>query len=73
MTRKCLPLVAVLVGLLLLGLAAIAAAQSQPQLIDDSQLHALSDHNRRSRRFGPPFRCPRPDPALFISMTHNLR
>src|SRR5215469_11441347 len=42
MIRKCLPLVAVLVGLLLLGLFEIAVAQSQPQVIDDSQLHALS-------------------------------
>jgi hypothetical protein len=42
MIRKCLPLVAVLVGLLLFGLFEIAVAQSQPQVIDDSQLHALS-------------------------------
>ena len=42
MIRKCLPLVAILAALLSLGLAEIGAAQSQPQVIDDSQLHALS-------------------------------
>jgi len=42
MIRKCLPLVAVLVGLLLFGLAEIAAAQSEPQVIADSQLQALT-------------------------------
>jgi hypothetical protein len=42
MLRRRLPLAAVLVGLLLFGLAEIAAAQSTPQKIDDSQLHALS-------------------------------
>jgi hypothetical protein len=42
MIRKGLPLVAVLVGLLLFGFAEIAAAQSEPQVIDDSQLQALT-------------------------------
>src|SRR6201982_3170265 len=42
MISKRLPLVAVLVGLLLFGLAEDAAAQSQPRVFDDSQLHALS-------------------------------
>lgn len=42
MIRKRLPLAAVLVGLLLFGLAEIAAAQAVPQQIDDSQLNALS-------------------------------
>jgi hypothetical protein len=42
MIRKCLPLVAAFVGLLLLGLAEIAAAQSEPQVIDDSQMQALT-------------------------------
>jgi hypothetical protein len=41
MIRKCLPFVAALVGVLL-GLAEIAAAQSAPQVIDDSQLRALT-------------------------------
>ena len=40
--RKHLPVDAVLVGLLLFGLAEIAAAQSEPQVIDDSQLQAVS-------------------------------
>jgi hypothetical protein len=42
MIRKRLPLVTVLVGLLLFGFAEIAAAQSEPQVIDDSQLQALT-------------------------------
>jgi len=42
MIRKCLPFVAVLVGVLVFGLAEIAAAQSAPQVIDDSQLKALT-------------------------------
>jgi len=42
MIRKWLPFVAVLVCLLLVGLAGIVAAQSAPQVIDDSQLKALS-------------------------------
>jgi hypothetical protein len=42
MTRKWLPFVAALVCLTLFGLAETSAAQSQPQVIDDSQLKALS-------------------------------
>jgi hypothetical protein len=42
MVRKCFPLLAGLIGFLLFGGSNIAAAQSQPQVIDDSQLHALS-------------------------------
>jgi hypothetical protein len=42
MIRKRLPLFTVLVGLLLFGFAEIAAAQSEPQVIDDSQLQALT-------------------------------
>src|SRR5258708_10728697 len=42
MTKKRLALVPVLIGLMLLGLAHITAAQSQPQVVDDSQLKALS-------------------------------
>jgi len=42
MIRKSLPLVAVLISSLLLGVAQIALAQSQPQMIDDSKLKALS-------------------------------
>src|SRR5262252_5741111 len=42
MIRKRLPLGAVLVGLLLFGLANIAAAQAPPQQIDDSQLNPMS-------------------------------
>ena len=41
MIRKCLPFVAALVSVLL-GLAEIATAQSAPQVIDDSQLRALT-------------------------------
>jgi len=41
MIRKRLPLVTILVGLLLFGFAEIAAAQ-QPQVIDDSQLQAVT-------------------------------
>jgi hypothetical protein len=39
---KRLPLLAAFAGFLLSGLAQFAAAQSQPPVIDDSQLHALS-------------------------------
>jgi hypothetical protein len=42
MIRKRLPLVTALVALLLFGLAEIAAAQSKPQVIGDSQLQALT-------------------------------
>lgn len=42
MVIKRLPLDAAFVGCLLIGLAQIGAAQSQPQVIDDSNLHALS-------------------------------
>jgi hypothetical protein len=42
MIRKSLLLLAVFPPFLLLGLAEIAAAQPQPQVIDDSQLHAFS-------------------------------
>jgi hypothetical protein len=42
MTRKRSPLVVLIVGLLLFGLAEAAAAQSEPLVIDDSQLNALS-------------------------------
>src|SRR6201987_779254 len=42
MIGRRLSLVTVLVGFLLFGLAEIAAAQSQPLLIDDSQMQALS-------------------------------
>jgi hypothetical protein len=42
MIRKSLPLVPVLISLLLLGLGQTAIAQSQPQVLDDSQMHALS-------------------------------
>jgi hypothetical protein len=41
MIRKCLPFVAAFVSVLL-GLAEIATAQSAPQVIDDSQLRALT-------------------------------
>jgi hypothetical protein len=39
---KHLPLLAASVGLLLFGVGEIAAAQTQPQVIDDSQMKALS-------------------------------
>lgn len=42
MIRKSLLLLAALPPFLLFGLAGIAAAQTQPQVIDDSQLHAFS-------------------------------
>jgi hypothetical protein len=42
MIRKSLLLVGALAPFLLFGLAGIAAAQTQPQVIDDSQLHAFS-------------------------------
>ncbi len=42
MTRKCLALIALLGGLPFLGLAQISAAQSEPQVINDSQMKALS-------------------------------
>ena len=42
MPRRCSPLPAALVACLLFGLAETAPAQSQPQVIDDSQLQALS-------------------------------
>jgi hypothetical protein len=43
MIRKCLPLLlAAVPGCLLFGIAQVTYAQSQPQVIDDSQLHALS-------------------------------
>ena len=42
MIGRRLSLVTVLVGFLLFGLAEIAAAQSQPLVIDDSQMQALS-------------------------------
>ena len=42
MIRKSLLLVGALRLILLFGLAEIAAAQTQPQVIDDSQLHAFS-------------------------------
>jgi hypothetical protein len=42
MLRKRLRLPAGLLGLVLFGVAGIAAAQSQPQVVDDSQLHAWS-------------------------------
>src|SRR6266849_6418429 len=42
MIRKRLLLVGALAPFLLFGLAGIAAAQRQPQVIDDSQLHAFS-------------------------------
>ncbi len=42
MTTKRVPLAAVLISLLSFVLGGIAAAQSQTQVIDDSQLHALS-------------------------------
>ena len=41
MTKRA-PLAAVLISLLPFGLAVLASAQSQPQVIDDSQMHALS-------------------------------
>jgi hypothetical protein len=42
MLNKRTPLPTACVGVLLFGLAQIAVAQEQPQVIDDSQLHALS-------------------------------
>jgi len=42
MITRSVPLVAVLLSSLLLGFAEIAFAQSQPQVIADSQLKALS-------------------------------
>jgi len=42
MIRKRLPLLVSVLGSLLFGVAQIAAAQSLPQVIDDSQLRALS-------------------------------
>jgi hypothetical protein len=42
MFKKCLPLHVAVLGCPLFGVAQIAAAQSQPQVIDDSQLHAFS-------------------------------
>jgi hypothetical protein len=42
MIRKSLVLVGALPLILMFGLAEIAAAQAQPQVIDDSQLHAFS-------------------------------
>jgi hypothetical protein len=42
MLSKRTPLQSACVGVLLFGLAQIAVAQEQPQVIDDSQLHALS-------------------------------
>src|SRR5690349_13794697 len=42
MIRKYVPFIATFGSCLLFGLAQIAAAQSQPQVIGDSQLHALS-------------------------------
>jgi hypothetical protein len=42
MIRKRVPLPLILVGFVLFGLERVAAAQTQPQVIDDSQLHALS-------------------------------
>jgi hypothetical protein len=42
MIRKRPPLHVAVLGCLLFGVAQIAAAQTQPQVIDDSQLHAFS-------------------------------
>lgn len=42
MIGRRLPLITVLVGLLPFGLAETAAAQSAPQVIGDSQMHALT-------------------------------
>ncbi|MDX6459873.1 MAG: hypothetical protein QOE55_3570 [Acidobacteriaceae bacterium] len=42
MIRKSLVLIGALPLILMFGLAEIAAAQAQPQVIDDSQLHAFS-------------------------------
>jgi hypothetical protein len=42
MITKRLPLAAILISVLSFGLAKNAAAQSQPQVIDDSQINALS-------------------------------
>src|ERR1700692_53833 len=42
MIRKRLPLFSAVSALLMFGVAQVAAAQSQPQVIDDSQLHARS-------------------------------
>jgi len=42
MVGRRLPLITVLVGLLPFGFAEIAAAQSEPQVIGDSQMHALT-------------------------------
>src|ERR1700692_2548050 len=42
MIRKRLPLFSAVSGLLMFGVTQVAAAQSQPQVIDDSQLHVRS-------------------------------
>jgi hypothetical protein len=42
MFKKCLPLHVAVLGFPLFGVAQIAAAQTQPQVIDDSQLQAFS-------------------------------